>query len=140
MAGRGPAPKADRRRTNVPDRGEVLTTTGVGWQHGETPPPPDGLMPASMDAWSTWLGSWFAAFWTPADLPGLRQIIRIYDQVERGDFVRAPELRLQMDTYGITPKGQQDRRWKQPEVEKPKSSGAKAGNRYNHLRPVADAS
>jgi hypothetical protein len=41
----------------------------------------------------------------------------LYDQVERGEFQRANELRLQMDTYGITPKGQQDRRWKPPKVD-----------------------
>lgn len=61
--------------------------------------------------------SWFAAHWTPSDLPGLRQLIRIYDQVERGEFQRANELRLQMDTYGITPKGQQDRRWAPPKSQ-----------------------
>jgi hypothetical protein len=72
-------------------------------------------MPASVEAWRVWLGSWFAAHWTPDDLPGLRQVIRVYDQVERGEFQRANELRLQMDTYGITPKGQQDRRWVRPE-------------------------
>lgn len=60
------------------------------------------------------MGAWFAAFWKPEDLPGLRQLIRLYDEVERGEFQRASELRLQMDTYGITPKGQQDRRWRPP--------------------------
>jgi hypothetical protein len=61
--------------------------------------------------------AWFAAFWTPDDLPALRQLVRVYDQVERGEFQRAAELRLQMDTYGITPKGQQDRRWMRPREE-----------------------
>jgi hypothetical protein len=72
------------------------------------------MMQASVDAWSTWFAAWFAAHWTPSDLPGLRQLVRLYDQVERGKFERAAELRLQMDTYGITPKGQQDRRWQKP--------------------------
>lgn len=76
-------------------------------------------MPASTDAWRTWMAAWFAAHWTPDDLPGLRTLVRIYDQVERGEFQRANELRLQMDTYGITPKGQQDRRWARPAEEKP---------------------
>lgn len=76
-------------------------------------------MEASRDAWATWMGAWFAAHWSPSDLPGLRQVIRLYDQVERGEFQRASELRLQMDTYGITPKGQQDRRWKAPVEDKP---------------------
>lgn len=92
-------------------------------------------MQSSLDAWSTWFGAWFASFWTPADLPGLRQMVRLYDQVERGEFQRAGELRLRMDTYGVTPKGQQDRRWKPPATgeggaQSPKAAGAK----YSHLR------
>lgn len=74
-------------------------------------------MPASVEAWATWMAAWFAAHWTPDDLPGLRTLVRLYDQVERGEFQRANELRLQMDTYGITPKGQQDRRWSAPSDE-----------------------
>lgn len=61
------------------------------------------------------MGAWFAAHWGPDDLPGLRQLIRLYDQVERGEFQRANEVRIEMDNYGITPKGQQDRRWKKPD-------------------------
>ena len=119
MAGRGRAPKSDSRTRHKPKRGEWAAPPGAGWQHGEVPGPPDGLVEASRLAWETWMGAWFAAFWTPDDLPGLRQVIRIYDQVERGEFQRANELRLQMDTYGITPKGQQDRRWKRPSAEQP---------------------
>lgn len=90
-------------------------------------------MPASLDAWSTWFGAWFAAFWRPSDLPALRQMVRLYDQVERGEFTRATELRLLMDTYGVTPKGQQDRRWKPPVEVVP---GALRGARYGNLRAV----
>jgi hypothetical protein len=128
MAGRGPAPKTARRRVNEPGRGDWQPVEGVGWQHGASPAVPDGLMEASREAWSTWMGAWFAAHWTPADLPGLRQLIRLYDQVERGEFQRAGELRLQMDTYGITPKGQQDRRWRPPVEDKP-AAPVKAINR-----------
>ena len=139
MAGRGPAPKQQDQRVNkhVAVRGEIQSAPGVGWQHGEVPSAPEGLMPASMDAWSAWFAAWVAAFWSPSDLPGLRQVVRLFDQVERGEFQRAGELRLQMDTYGITPKGQQDRRWRPPkdgEGEKPKASGR--SGRYGHLQSV----
>jgi len=119
MAGRGSAPKpaAQRRNTNAPQRGEWNEIADVGWQHGEVPAPPEGLKPASVEAWRTWMGAWFAAHWTPEDLPGLLTIVLLYDQVQRGEFQRANELRLQMDTYGITPKGQQDRRWARPVSE-----------------------
>jgi hypothetical protein len=83
------------------------------------------------------MNAWFAAHWTPSDLPGLRQLIRLYDQVERGEFQRASELRLQMDTYGITPKGQQDRRWvqKKAEVETPAQANVVEG-RWADLKVV----
>lgn len=115
MAGRGRPPSEARRNvSDKPQRGEWQQGAGVGWQHGDHPAPPDGLMTPSLEAWKVWMGAWFAAHWTPEDLPGLRTVVRLYDQVERGEFQRAAELRLQMDTYGITPKGQQDRRWKAP--------------------------
>ena len=122
MAGRGPAPKdpAVRRNRNAKLRGEVIPPPeSEGWQHGDVPEVPEGLMPASVTAWSTWFGAWFAAHWSPVDLPGLRQLVRLYDQVERGEFHRATELRQLMDNYGITPKGQQDRRWVKPETVDP---------------------
>jgi hypothetical protein len=99
-------------------------------------------MPASLTAWQTWMRSWVAAHWTPDDLPGLRALIRTYDQHERGEFQRGPELRLLMDTYGITPKGQQDRRWTRPEEEakpsspQPRRKRAAAADQYAHLRVV----
>ena len=135
MAGRGPQPKPDRVRRAEPERGEAQVAAASQWSHGEIPPAPDGLMPASVEAWTTWFGAWFAAFWTPADLPALRQMIRLYDQVERGEFQRASELRLQMDTYGVTPKGQQDRRWKQPIDPTPSSKKGGEG-RYSHLKAI----
>jgi hypothetical protein len=71
------------------------------------------------------MAAWFAAHWTPADLPALRQLVRLYDEVERNEFQRAGELRLQMDTYGITPKGQQDRRWAPPAADAGKATVAR---------------
>jgi len=134
MAGRGRAPKEDRVNHHDLVRGDVQQADAASWK-GDVPAMPDGLMPASVDAWNTWFGSWFAAFWTAADLPGIRQMIRLYDQVERGEFQRAGELRLTMDTYGVTPKGQQDRRWKPPVVAKA-GEAPKATERYGKLRAV----
>lgn len=92
-------------------------------------------MDASVETWNTWMGAWFAVHWTPADLPGLRHLIRLYDATVRGELQRAPELRLCMDTYGITPKGQQDRRWQAPEDE-PVTEPKKTSGRYGHLKAV----
>jgi hypothetical protein len=137
MAGRGPVPKTGRQnKYDVRLRGDPHAVDGVGWQHGDQPPPPPKLLKVSQETWGIWLSSWFAAHWTPADVPGLRQVIRLWDQVERGEFTRASELRLAMDTYGITPKGQQDRRWLPPKddavpAQKPQSS-------YRNLRVVGE--
>jgi len=138
MAGRGPSPKENRQNErDVPDRGEFRSAEAAGWQHGDRPAPPDDLQQASVDAWKAWMDSWFAAFWLPSDVPALRQLVRLFDQVETGEFQRAGELRLQMDTYGITPKGQQDRRWKPPKtvasVAAPGDGGGKSKS-YGHLK------
>lgn len=139
MAGRGRAPSIERRnKSDVPIRGEYKARPGAGWQHGDEPPCPAGMLKASKEAWEIWMRSWFAAHWTPDDLPGLRQVIRLYDQVERGEFQRSSELRLQMDTYGITPKGQQDRRWQPPKATEPEQEQPQPqpGQRFAHLRAV----
>ena len=134
MAGRGRAPKPDRvNQSDVPIRGENVVASASGWV-GEVPSPPDGLMPASLEAWSTWFAAWFASFWTVSDVPALRQMVRLFDQVERGEFQRATELRLMMDTYGVTPKGQQDRRWKPPVAGAAPVAGVSGA--YAHLRAV----
>lgn len=141
MAGRGPAPKITRRnKSQTPVRGEWQPVTARGWQHGQVPAPPDGIKDISRWAWQTWFEAWFAAHWTPDDLPGLRIVIRMYDEVERGEFTRASELRQLLDNYGITPKGQQDRRWSAPKEESspsPKRQPA-SGDLYAHLKAVVD--
>lgn len=138
MAGRGPAPKPGRQNEyDVRLRGEPKAAEGHGWQFGDPPKPPPRLLKPSQEAWTIWMRSWFAAHWTPADLPGLRQVIRLYDQVERGEFQRATELRLAMDTYGITPKGQQDRRWLPPKDEQKQETTA-SPSKYRKLRVVGE--
>lgn len=141
MAGKGRAPKdpAQRRRTNTPARGEWTATPGHGWQHGPVPPPPPGLSDTAKDVWGIWFRSWFAAYWTPDDLPGIYLVVALYDAVQAGALTRSAELRIQMDAYGMTPKGQQDRRWKRPEPTGGGVGEGKAGKggHYGRLRAVA---
>ena len=152
MPGHGTPPKPSRRRANAPTRGEWRAAPGLGWQHGPIPACPerievvtdgtDGTLfvplgQAAREAWTTWMQSWFAAHWTPDNLPGLRHVVLLYDQVERGEYRRIAELRVQEDTYGITPKGQQDRRWAPPRIEVADQPAAAAeSGRYGHLRAV----
>jgi hypothetical protein len=113
MAGRGPAPKPERYRRGTPSRGEWKPSPDGGWQY-DLPEPPPGISPTAAAVWEGWFKSWWAANWSQDDLPALRFVIRLYDRVTRGDVKRAAELRQWMDSYGITPKGQQDRRWVKP--------------------------
>lgn len=138
MPGRGPAPTENRRRRNEPARGDWKPAEGAGWQHGPVPSPPTKMTKATRDAWQAWFTAWYAAHWTEDMLPGLRQVARLYDACERGALQRHSELRMAMDTYGMTPKGQQDRRWKAPPKEKPETSEAKVvTGRWGDLK-VAD--
>lgn len=83
------------------------------------------------------MASWFASHWTPADLPGLRKVIQLYDATERGEAARFSELRQLMDGYGITPKGQQGLHWQPPKAdEAPVAPVAEAGGRYGHLKAI----
>ncbi len=139
MAGRGPAPADERRpRSKPPERGGWKHAPGVGWQHGDTPKPPTGILKATREAWDTWMAAWYAAFWSPDDLPGLQQMARVFDAVVRGDLTRAAECRLQMDTWGVTPKGQQDRRWRPPleDLQQGHGRSESGESRYGHLRAV----
>ena len=132
----GPAPAANRRRRNAPARGDWTPAPGEGWLHGDLPDPPEGLRPAALQAWGAWMRSWVASHWRPEDLPGLYITIRLYDQCdlafEDPTFcydgkagtvcINRPnpvdKLKQYLDVYGITPKGQQDRRWSAPEQPK----------------------
>ncbi len=148
MAGRGFPPKdVKSRRRRVPPAHDWRCAEGVGWRHGEVPRPPSRLTKAAGEAWTIWMGSWSAWFWGPEDVPALRQVVRLYDRVERGEFQRHGELRLAMDTYGITPKGQQDRRWRPPDDRGRRGGGGRghrdagplgepAGGRQQHLMTV----
>lgn len=133
-------PSAQRRTRHRPAR-EWQPSPGIGWQHGALPTPPDGLVAATRDAWEAWFTAWFAANWTPADLPGLRVVIAQYDAVQRGGAKAndVTALLRGMDTYGITPSGQQSRRWAPPKAED--AAQAPAGptaSRYGHLRAVGE--
>lgn len=164
MAGRGRPPKdaTVRRNKAAPIRGEWQAVPGTGWQHGPIPDVPDGVHADTARAWNVWMRSWFAAHWTPDDLPGLEHLAALHSEVRlafhepfietenpRGGvaLVRRPspvtELRQMLDNYGVTPKGQQDRRWTPPAadsvpaVAQPSVSPATKPSRYAHLREVA---
>jgi hypothetical protein len=67
----------------------------------------------------------------------LRKVVQLYDATERGELHRSAELRMSMDNYGITPKGQQDRRWQRPKPEDvPAVDAAPVSGKYARLKAV----
>lgn len=139
MAGTGPAPAPDRRRSNVPARGEWTPAPGVGWQHGDIPPCP--VKGQAAKTWETWFKAWWAVHWTPDDLPNLGLVIKLWSRVNAGKASGSErsELRQLMDSYGLTPKGRQDRRWTPPKAdEKPAAEDpdAPGDSPYGHLSVV----
>lgn len=132
MAGRGPAPDPDRLRKGAPARGDWEPSPDGGWQH-ELPEPPPGISATAAQVWRGWFTAWWAGHWTPDDVPNLRFVLRLWDRVYRGDVKRAGELRQWMDSFGLTPKGQMDRRWRRPDPPRPKSQ-------WERLRDEADRS
>jgi hypothetical protein len=139
MAGRGPAPKPQRFRRKTPERGEWQPSPDGGWQH-ELPDVPKDLSPAAEAMWTHWFTAWWAGHWTEDDVPMLRFAIRLYDRVLRGDTKLLGELRQWCDAFGITPKGQQDRRWTRPEPPRrpDKLDRYLTPSRYRDLRVTDD--
>ncbi len=163
MGGRGPAPNppggARRNPSMVPLRGDWKPAPGIGWQHGDVPSAlfddSETLRAESLAVWDVWMSSWVASNWKPVDVPGLRITIRLYDMLVRyvedpmiwrqnddGTWVGVkrpnpmPDLARQLDTYGITPKGQQDRRWVQAEDYVAPRTRSKPAAPYARLRAV----
>ena len=139
----GPAPAANRRRRNAPARGDWHQDDAIGWQHGDVPDPPK-VAAAARETWATWMASWFAAHWEPSDLPALRIVIKLYARSWSGKASSSErsELRQLMDSYGITPKGQQDRRWAPPATLVPPAASPdpeETAGPYGHLRVVGEA-
>ena len=122
-------PKPNPAGTSARQRAQWTEPDSVGWRFGEIPPPPDGIGPDAADAWTVWLGSWWAGFYSPGDLPGLELMIRSLDRFYRGllDIGKVVPL---LDRYGITPKGRQDLRWTPPVMTSRESSSP--------LAPVRD--
>lgn len=142
MAGRGPAPKEHRQnKYDVPTRGDWQARPGMGWQHGPIPELPGRFTQATREAWDTWFRAWYAAHWGPEDLPMLRYVAALFNRLQAKDATAAErsEFRQLADSFGLTKKGQQDRRWQPPkpeDVPAAQQPEQPAPSRYAHLRAV----
>ena len=105
-----------------PQRGTVNVwqyPEGLGWQHGKIPKAPSNLRsPEDKGAWRDWMGSWWAAFYTPDDVRMLGILVHLVDRMVLGEISPSQVTPL-LDRYGITPKGRQDLRWAERPSAKP---------------------
>lgn len=132
MAGTGPAPAEQRRRTNAPQRGEWVDLPPL-----EAPILPE--LPELADGeewsararmtWAAWRADPVTAQWSPADVAYALDAIALYEGMTASN---ANEVRLRMDGLGLTPKGKRDLRWRvqpaaaaPPERRAPKASSAR---------------
>lgn len=129
MAGNGPAPKGEgqRRRRNVPERGEwvtlgplsepvlpVLESLHAGWS----------WHPRTVAAWAAWREDPATSQFGPAERAAAVELAWLMDEFAAGNVqdsegeerlaarerITASELRLRMDGLGLTLKGKRDLR------------------------------
>ena len=113
MAGRGRAPQENRRRRNVPMRGEWVDLEPL-----EQPVlfelPEGEWRPATVATWEAWRNDPVTAQWSPADIGFAFDTICLHNTMNASG---ASEVRLRMDSLGLTPKGKRDLRWRLPKAE-----------------------
>jgi hypothetical protein len=111
MAGRGPAPKEGRRRANAPARGDWVDLSPL--EHPVLPPLPDlegaEWAAGTLATWDAWMSDPVSAQWSPSDVAYALDTILLHNVMTPGS---ASEVRLRMDSLGLTPKGKRDLRWR----------------------------
>ena len=114
-----PSKPPDQRINHHPLKHPWKPAPDAPWA-GEIPDPPEHLLPASNAAWFGWFRSWFSGHWTEADIPQLRQIIGLFDKVERGNEGRGDrtELRNLFKAFGLSPEGRKSLCWEEPKPDK----------------------
>jgi hypothetical protein len=53
-----------------------------------------------------------ATLWAPSDIPALLELAVLREQLMDGKASVAAEVRQRSDSFGLTPKGRQERRWR----------------------------
>lgn len=114
MAGRGRAPQENRRRRNVPARGEWVDLDPL--EQSVLPELPEGeWRPETVAMWEAWRMDPVSAEWSPADVAFALDTIRLHNVMLNASG--ANEVRLRMDSLGLTPKGKRDLRWRISKAE-----------------------
>ena len=133
MAGRGLAPKPpeQRRRRNEPARGEWV----------DLEPLDEPVLPEADDAWSgrvkrlwnAWRVSPESSQFSATDVQALWEFAAMFEQLKPN------EQRLRMDSFGLTPKGKRDLRWRLPQDAQRKAEEKRKPANVRRLRAVDPA-
>ena len=112
MAGRGPAPKANRQRRNEPARGEWVDVAPPA--SPVLPELPEGdWHPRTIAAWDAWRIDPASSQYGPAEIQGALDLLYLYDEWAKNPSTKlAGEVRQWQDRLGLNPKGKRDLRWR----------------------------
>jgi len=140
MAGRGPAPKPEeqRRRRNAPGRGEWVELPPTNTARAPKMPtaPRGGWAVGTKEAWKLWHADPASLVWSPADRAAVAQLAGLHHELERGKLSLAGEVRLRMESLGLTQKGKRDLRLRIVDDEVEAKPAARKSSRREHLRVV----
>jgi hypothetical protein len=150
MAGRGPAPAENRRRSNEPARGEWIDLPLLDPKKPVLPALPkrakgDGPWSArTRSAWKAWREDPATTQYGPAEVQAAIDLAYLHDEWARGGGSKiAVEVRQRMDGLGLTPKGKRDLRWRaasavgEPDGPRARRGGRSSANRMrSRLRLV----
>lgn len=105
-----PKPPEQRRRRNVPERGEWVDLEPIVEPVLEEADPSWSLRVQRL--WNAWRIDPVSTQWGVADREAVWNLANEFDELAHS------EQRLRMDSFGLTPKGKRDLRWRTPqEVE-----------------------
>lgn len=117
MAGRGPAPSAQRQRRNAPQRGDWVTLEPLAAP--VLPELAEFVLPdaqpwplTSVMLWDAWRDDPVTATWNASDRAFAVDTIHLHAEAATA---KANELRLRMESLGLTPKGRRDLRFLLPD-------------------------
>jgi len=112
MAGMGPPPNPNARRTN--NRASGFTTLTEG-RKGPAPKLPERLdgdwSPAVLEAWKRWWKSPQATQWTDSDFPNVVLLATFLKGAIEGSTSAATEFRQWSDRLGLNPLARLRNRW-----------------------------
>lgn len=112
MAGRGPAPKQNRQRRNVPMRGDWIDLPELTESVLPDLPEHDWSERTEL-AWAAWREDPATTQYGPADIQGAIELAYLYEQwVRKPSAILAGEIRQRQDRLGLNPKGKRDLRWR----------------------------